>query len=405
MRGPILVLLTLQYPYGTAETFLETEILFLGKHFDHIYILPSSLVNNVARRVPKNVTILSDLGLNRTEFSLLKLLPFSNHLFHIFVYSLINAKKKWAYIRNYKSMLHHFHNDIQKLYLIEKIIKKYSLQNALYYDYWLANSSLSLSVLKGKNIIKKLVCRTHRFDLYDNRNAEGVVPFKEFRLHEMDRVYPISMHGINYLNKQYPLLKERLELSYLGVVGAKFTPLKSNDIFTIVSCSSLIAFKQVDKIAKALNLVKNKCQWVHFGDGCEYKKIELLVGELPNHISVELAGFVSNEEVLKYYSQNYVDCFISLSSSEGLPVSMMEAQAYGIPIIAPAINGIPEIVNETTGVLLMRDYTVEHVAQKIDDLIKGSITFDRQLVQQHFQEHFDAQINYTAFCESLLEIT
>jgi len=45
-----------------------------------------------------------------------------------------------------------------------------------------------------------------------------------------------------------------------------------------------------------------------------------------------------------------------------LPVSIMEAFSYGIPAIATAVGGIPEIVTEDCGVLLELDFEPEELA-------------------------------------------
>ena len=76
---------------------------------------------------------------------------------------------------------------------------------------------------------------------------------------------------------------------------------------------------------------------------------------LGGDVTWELAGQLDHREVLSFYERHHVDALLSLSLSEGLPVSMMEAQSYGIPIVACAVHGVPEIVNERTGILLPPD--------------------------------------------------
>ena len=40
------------------------------------------------------------------------------------------------------------------------------------------------------------------------------------------------------------------------------------------------------------------------------------------------------------------------SSFEGIPVALMEAMSYGIPIVSTAVGGIPELCDEGCGVLI-----------------------------------------------------
>ena len=67
-------------------------------------------------------------------------------------------------------------------------------------------------------------------------------------------------------------------------------------------------------------------------------------------------GHYPNEELLRYYGSNHVDLFINTSSTEGVPVSIMEAQSFGIPVIATDTGGVKEVVTEGTGSLLPVDF-------------------------------------------------
>ncbi|WP_241380179.1 glycosyltransferase, partial [Escherichia coli] len=59
--------------------------------------------------------------------------------------------------------------------------------------------------------------------------------------------------------------------------------------------------------------------------------------------------------------------FVNLSSSEGLPVSMMEVASLGIPIIATGVGGVGEIVSSDNGHLLPAEFTD---AQASDALVQ-----------------------------------
>ena len=67
----------------------------------------------------------------------------------------------------------------------------------------------------------------------------------------------------------------------------------------------------------------------------DYKK------NFPKNIRAEFKGRVLNKEVLKFYIDEVPDLFINLSSSEGIPMSIMEAMSCSIPVIATNNKGIP----------------------------------------------------------------
>ena len=60
------------------------------------------------------------------------------------------------------------------------------------------------------------------------------------------------------------------------------------------------------------------------------------------------------------------DIYVHPSSSEGLPVSLMEAAAAGLPLIGTRVGGIPEIIeNLETGILVdYGDWTTLHSAME-----------------------------------------
>ena len=76
---------------------------------------------------------------------------------------------------------------------------------------------------------------------------------------------------------------------------------------------------------------------------------------------------MTHENVLKWFEENPADVFVNVSSSEGLPVSIMEAFSYGIPAIATAVGGMPEIVTEDCGVLLKPDFGPEELAIVLEE--------------------------------------
>ncbi len=118
-----------------------------------------------------------------------------------------------------------------------------------------------------------------------------------------------------------------------------------NEQRLIVSFSNVIPLKRVELIFEVLNgLVNHEIRWVHFGDGQNLPELEQKIAlEKKSHLTVEFRGRVSNEEVLDFYKQEGPYFFINLSTSEGIPVSIMEAFSVGIPVVATAVGGSPKL--------------------------------------------------------------
>ena len=66
------------------------------------------------------------------------------------------------------------------------------------------------------------------------------------------------------------------------------------------------------------------------------------------------------------------DLFVFPSLREGLPVSVMEAMASGLPIIASNIRGNRDLVENHKGGILLSTNSVEEWRQTIKNMVKDS---------------------------------
>jgi teichuronic acid biosynthesis glycosyltransferase TuaC len=84
------------------------------------------------------------------------------------------------------------------------------------------------------------------------------------------------------------------------------------------------------------------------GKGPDLEEAEAMVGHLGLENNFKLAGFVSDEELPKYYSA--ADFFVLPSKSgEGLPLVALEAMASDLPVVATNVGGIKEVMIQDFG--------------------------------------------------------
>lgn len=272
--------------------------------------------------------------------------------------------------------------------------------NAIYYTYWFFWKCYAMTHNKKNYPNSKIITRTHEYDLYDYTIASGYQPFKVSMDEVLDKIIFIADHGRDYyLNKYGKELSDKYLLCYLGTNDPKaLNPYQKEteetdraeadkaeayraeaDIrdkeITIVSCSSIIPRKRVSYIAEALSLIDGvNVNWIHYGAGELMDELKALTKEKLDkkaNIKYTLAGYTKNEEIMNYYCNNPVTAFITTSSSEGNPVSVMEAMSYGIPVIAPAVCNIPKLI-EGCGILISENPSYEEIKDAILSLSEMS---------------------------------
>jgi glycosyltransferase involved in cell wall biosynthesis len=206
------------------------------------------------------------------------------------------------------------------------------------------------------------------------------------------------------LRRQFGKDRKLKEVSRLGV--SPTTSLNrggTGSRFTIVSCSILSWYKRPQLLVEIVSNLRISVKWVHFGGGMLEPEFLEAAKKLPANVEFEYRGQVPNAEILRFYNGNGVDLFINVSEYEGIPYSMMEAIAAGIPLVGCDVCGVPEIVMEQTGLLLPNAVKAETAAKKIETfLIEKSRDFDfRKQIVQFWSENYSAEVNYRSFVSQL----
>lgn len=412
-----LLFITSAYPYYPGEQFIETEIRFLAKGFEEIYVLPlSGDLNPPHRPLPRNVALIDDIRFFREQN---KRNFFSRA---VGLYRAFGAIIKEIILRNsffieqpkaIFTLLRAASGAGQCSSLVSRVISE--KRPDLIYSYWLSAGTLA-AVMALDKIRSEIpvVSRIHRFDLYEEAQKPPYCPFQAFLISRLKVVIPIASDGETYLRRKYPaLISNNLKTFRLGVLPNRKSTRSSNEALHLVSCSSLTKVKRIKLLIEALGFIDFPILWTHIGDGPLRDDLQGQAQALEakkGNIKVTFLGQISNQEVLSFYENNPVDVFINVSSSEGIPVSIMEAMSRGIPTIATAVGGTPEIVDEALGAgfLLPQDVTPEQVAQKISNfhrLPKREKEEMREKTYLKWLTTFNAEKNYKDFTDFLEELS
>jgi glycosyltransferase involved in cell wall biosynthesis len=388
---------TQSYPYGNGETFIENELNFLAPFFETTYLFHKSKTED-RREVPSNVKLIYiEPPTNKSKQQTFKKNKWI--FFYLVCNELIFSRQKKMFINNLKYNLSHILNCIYYSDEIKKEIENLEINSSFFYSYWFFDWNFSLSILKSKGAIKKNYTRAHGFDLYENNGKPNYLPLRKFCLKNTDNVFTISHTGENYLKMLYPEFKQKIVCSYLGTkdFGINPIPVISSPLH-IVSCSSVNQVKRIHSIIETLKHITIPVRWTHIGDGSLLQKIKEAAIKLPGNIITDFKGSLSQMEIFNFYKNEPIDVFINCSTSEGIPVSIMEAISFGIPVIATNVGGTNEIINEETGFLIGKDFDAEELADKIVTFKKNeNFTQLRNSARMYWKEHFFSDNNYSLF--------
>lgn len=142
-------------------------------------------------------------------------------------------------------------------------------------------------------------------------------------------------HAKDYINKFYPTLKRKIYISPLHTFSDMGINPMPKDEFVLVSCSTYSERKRVDLLAKLLCKAPFPITWYHFGyvppDVLKHFDDDFSKSKAP--IKAIYKGDVPNNLVMDFYKTNAVNVIVNLSTSEGLPFSLIEANSFGIPAV------------------------------------------------------------------------
>ena len=125
------------------------------------------------------------------------------------------------------------------------------------------------------------------------------------------------------------------------------------------------------------------------GDGPERAALEARVRKRSLESCVQFHGYLDQEAIQAL--MNNADALVMASFSEGIPVTLMEAMNVGLPVVAPRITGIPELVHEDSSGLLFDPANVEQLTACIIRLLDdpGLRTRLAQKGKQVVEQEFD----------------
>lgn len=233
----------------------------------------------------------------------------------------------------------------------------------------------------GAPLVNRIVYKTiekHYAKCTDALVTMNDEDFENAKKFKAKRVYKINGIGID-LNKFKP------EESFDRNSFRKSLGLAEND-FVIISIGELNENKNLITAIKAIKDCENKnVKLISLGQGPLRKEFEEFVSKNELNDRVQFLGF--RKDVISCLQS--ADCFVMPSFREGLPKSMMEAMALGLPTVASNIRGCRDLTIDGKGGILCNPSKPEEFASAFDKLSRDKSLcekmgrFNKQQIKQY----------------------
>jgi colanic acid/amylovoran biosynthesis glycosyltransferase len=346
-------LITSRFPFGPKEPFLLEEVRELATRFD-VRVVPTRL----ARGTLQSHDIAAAVGPRLGVASAATLAAAAGEIVRRPVTALRTLATVVGAPRSLTAKLKNAAT-FPKALAVARYARRERIDHV--HAYWLAAPATVAYVVARMNGIP-WSATGHRWDLVDynlsstgRRNA-GFIGDARF-------VRTISAQGAQLVRSALNGAGERVRVVHLGVRLPQ-PPARRDPVsraLRLVCVAGLDPVKGHADLLHAIALARDAgvdvaCTLA--GDGPLRIRLESLVSELDLGTRVRFCGGVEHSRLLERLRGGEFDAAILTSVDdgshlrEGIPVALMEAMAAGLPCIATASGGVPELVDATDGILV-----------------------------------------------------
>lgn len=392
--------ITVKAPFGTQETFILTEMLALKERGADILILPrdksGELFHKEAAPLIKDTLSTSWFDVNIAK-DLIKFIcrkPVS------FIKILYDIAFKARHIRIALKNLIVF----PKAVSLSEDLKEASISHI--HAHWASTPSTMAYIISRVTGIPWSFT-AHRGDIAVNNiiNKKCASALFVRAIDEEGRKDLLEIAGDSALQGKILTLHMGVE-----VPGNVKTPVISQEVFTILCPANFVPKKGHRYLFESCKILSDKgidFECLISGDGPLGDELKERVEGLPARCNIKFLGRLPHEQLLAFYAEGRVDLVVLPSIvtedgvREGIPVALMEAMSYGIPVISTRTGGIPELLGDGSGIMVM-ERDAESLAGAIEKLINDPDYY--ALTGMRGRKKVEMDFNISLISKRLLEL-
>lgn len=246
-------------------------------------------------------------------------------------------------------------------------------------------NGLKAVLLKDLGVINGIIVTTfHGYDISRYLQIHGEHVYDHL-FKRADLLQPISYYWYKKLiSLGCDPHKVRLEVHHMGIDCDQFVPLSpsltDSPEIKIVGIARLVEKKGlcygIQAVARLVNQHPHlSLSYQIIGDGVLREELEAQIKQLGVTKQIKLLGWKKQQEVKTIIGNADIVLAPSITSQEGdcegIPVSLMEAMAQGIPVVSTYHSGIPELVEDGVTGYLVQEKQVDDLSQKLEHLVNN----------------------------------
>lgn len=212
-------------------------------------------------------------------------------------------------------------------------------------------------------------------------------------------VVTVSRANARHIGETFDVPREHIAVIPCGVDTEEFCPAPpankpADDTRWVVCVARQVPVKNLALLLNAFAELHRrgvKFRGALIGDGPLHDELRAQRARLGLEEIVGMPGALAQAAVRHWWQRASVG--VLSSESEGMPVCLMEAAACGVPVVAPAVGGIPELVGDGVTGLLTRPLDATSLADALERLL-GDAALCAQFgaaARQHALERFSVR--------------
>ncbi len=232
----------------------------------------------------------------------------------------------------------------------------------------------NIFLITSKLFNKQVILHFHSFSPDTTINGEKKDLYRKM-FSMANQIIVLSKYWENQLLLSFPDLSDKINILYNPcpsiIINTEFEKEKY-----ILYAGTLNERKGYADLIRAFSkiAIKNKDWKLILAGNGEIEKARSLSNELNISNQVVCLGWISGEKKDEIFNSSSIFCLPSYN--EGFPMAVLDAWAYGLPVITTPVGGLPDILEHNKNALVFEQGDIDKLAENLDELINNELLWD-----------------------------